>query len=82
MKAACGEEWAKTSLRFEAQYFGIKMTCQFIRDFLFYSKLSWVLNHMVLTQKEELYIRQDTIKEHNNPKLIDTLNVENFVLQK
>lgn len=37
---------------------------------------------MVLTQKEELYILQDTIKEHNNPKLIDTLNVENFVLEK
>lgn len=37
---------------------------------------------MILTQKEELYILQATVKEYNNPKLIDTLNFKNLVLEK
>lgn len=47
------------------------MPRQFIRYFLSYSKLDWILNHMVLTQKRT--ILQATVKGCNNPNHITTL---------
>lgn len=37
--------------RFEVQLLGRKMSCEFVRDFLFYCKLTSVLNHKVLIQE-------------------------------
>lgn len=59
------------SLRLEAKLPGTKMPQQFIRDFLSFSKLTRILNHMVLTQKRT--ILQATVKGCNNLNYVTTL---------